>query len=194
MNKRIFCWVGVSRLLLGRPEPFFQEPVINKTNNPQNCPPKQFFYTKLFFYFTPMHLKKSLISICCICLSFSAWAQDSAKSTTATVYFMRTSGMMGLTAFSAFIDDSLACHVHNNRFSVHTLAPGLHKFSARADGKKQKKNIQTVDINLKAGEKYYLVIDVVDRYFAGSISLIEVTYNTAKKMFVTLKEETDCGL
>gem|GEM_PF-6553004 len=157
-------------------------------------PSRAILYTEFLFYFTSMHLKTSLISICCICISFSAFTQDSTNTTSATVYFMRASGMMGLTAFSAFIDDSLACHVHNNRFSVHTLAPGLHKFSARADGKKQKKNIQTVDINLKAGEKYYLVIDVVDRYFAGYVSLIEVTYNTAKKMFVTLKEETGCGL
>jgi FtsP/CotA-like multicopper oxidase with cupredoxin domain len=99
---------------------------------------------------------------------------------------------MGLTAFSTFIDDSLACHLHNNKFSIHSVTPGRHKFQVRADGKKPKKNIKTLDIELKPGQKYYIMVDVTDHYLAGTISLVEITENTSRKMLPKLEEDKNC--
>lgn len=141
-----------------------------------------------------MEIKKLLLSSLLICSIFLSKAQDSSSSEYATMYIMRSSGTMGLGAFSAFIDDSLVCHLNNNRYSIHTLDPGLHKFQARADGKKAKKNIKSLEIKISPGQNYYLIIDVIDHYFTGTISLIEVTENTARKMFPKLKEDHDCGL
>jgi len=141
-----------------------------------------------------MYKKTPLIALLFSFSTLLCKAQDSTSSVLATVYFMRASGTMGLSAFSAFIDDTLACHLHNNRFSVHMLPPGLHKFSTRADGKKPKKNVKTLDIPMAAGKKYYVMVDVVAGYLSGAMSVVEVTENTARKMFATLKEETDCGL
>lgn len=141
-----------------------------------------------------MGIKASVIGFLLACTTFSCIAQDSSNAKFATIYFMRSSGAMGLNAFSAFIDDRLACHLNNNRYSIHTLSPGLHKFQVKADGKKAGKKIRTLDLTLSAGQKYYLMMDVTDHYFFGSVSLIELTENTAGKMLPKLKEDTNCRL
>lgn len=139
-----------------------------------------------------MKIKHFIVTINLILIHLFADAQDSARSYLATVYFMRSSGVMGLTAFSCFIDDSLVCHLNNNKFSLHFINPGIHTFQVRADGKKSKKNIQTIELSLKEGQKYYFMLDVVDHYFAGTLSLLEVTENTAKKTLPKLKEDENC--
>lgn len=141
-----------------------------------------------------MEITKSLLTSLLICSIFLCKAQDSSIANNATMYIMRSSGVVGFGAFSAFIDDNLVCHLNNNRYSVHSIVPGLHRLQVRADGKKTKKNLKSLEIKIMAGQKYYLMIDVIDHYFSGTISLIEVTENTARRMFPKLKEDTDCGL
>lgn len=137
-------------------------------------------------------MKRFFTGITLTIICFVASAQDSSRSNVAMVYFMRSSGVMGLTAFSCFIDDSLVCHLNNNKFSIHSASPGVHKFQVRADGKKSKKNIQTIELNLMPGQKYYFMLDVVDHYVAGTLSLLEVTENTANKTLPKLKADEHC--
>jgi hypothetical protein len=118
-------------------------------------------------------------------------AQDSSARN-ATVYFLRSTGMSGMGAFSAFIDEGLACHLNNNSYSVHQVAPGLHKMQARFDGKKPAKKINTLDIPMEAGQTYYISVDVTNHAFTATIHLVEVTINTARKMMASLKEDKNC--
>lgn len=140
-------------------------------------------------YFTRLFLLLVLI------LSFqSGKTQDSLRTGTATVYFLRSTGATGsMGAFSTFIDDQLACHLNNKSFSIHQVAPGQHRFQAKFDGSKSSKKIKTLDLTLKAGETYYISVDVTNHAFTASIYLMEITVNTARKMLPELKEDKNCN-
>ena len=121
----------------------------------------------------------------------SSKAQENTQLS--TIYFMRSTGVSNSAgAFSAFVDDSLACHLNNNRYSIHYVTPGLHSLQARFDGRKPKDKIQTLDILMKPGETYYISMSVTNHGFYANLYLIEVTKNTAKKMFLSLKEDDNC--
>lgn len=124
---------------------------------------------------------------------FFVFCKGQEKNELATVYFMRSTGVSGRAgAFSAFLDDSLACHLNNNRYSIHFVTPGLHKLQALFVGRKPKDKIQTLNIYMKPGETYYISMSLTGHGFYNNLYLIEVTKNTAQKMFLTLKEDDNC--
>lgn len=124
--------------------------------------------------------------------SVKAQAQDSTQVKPALIYFYRSTGMSGLGAYSAFIDDSLACHLNNNSYSIHSVAPGLHKLQAKVDGDKPSKKRQTLDLVMEPGKSYYVSMGVTNGMITSSLYLTEVTINTFKKMLPNLKEDTNC--
>ena len=119
-------------------------------------------------------------------------AQDKNVNEMATVYFMRATGAAAFGTFNTFIDDSLVCYLNNNCYSVHALNAGLHRFQVRVNGKKTNKNLQILNLELEANKKYYIFIDIKSHFYYGSISLLEITENSAKKMFASLKEDSNC--
>jgi hypothetical protein len=133
-----------------------------------------------------------IISILFVGLSFTANSQDSNSVKLATIYFMRSTGSTGIGPFSTFIDDSLACYLNNNSYSIHQVKPGLHRLQTRMDGHRPRKKIKTLDITMAPGQTYYISLDVTNHYLTGSLYLMEVTVNTAKKMLPSLKEDKNC--
>ena len=124
---------------------------------------------------------------------FFCFSKAQENTQLSTIYFIRSTGISGgAGAFSAFIDDSLACHLNNNCYSIHFVTSGLHKLQARFDGRKPKEKIQTLDILMEPNETYYISMSVTNHGFYTNLYLIEVTKNTAQKMFLTLNEDNNC--
>lgn len=122
----------------------------------------------------------------------AAGAQENAAARPATLYIMRATGMTGVGAFSAFIDDELACRLNNNCYSIHIVRPGLHMLQVTEGGKQPKKKVQVLELVMEPGETYYVSMNVTNRAYWSSLYLMEVTVNTAKKMLPSLKEDTHC--
>jgi hypothetical protein len=137
-------------------------------------------------------IKKIIIVVIIFFVAKVSMAQSNANSQFATVYFMRSTGLAGFGAFSTFIDDSLACHLNNKRYSVHTILAGIHTFGFQFDGKKAKKKSKMLSLMLKAGHTYYFNIEIGGQWFVDAFYLMEVTENTAKKMLPLLKEDINC--
>jgi len=124
---------------------------------------------------------------------FCVFSEAQENPELSTIYFMRSTGLAGRPGpFGACIDDSLACKLNNNCYSIHKVTPGLHSFQAWIDGRKPKEKIQSLDILMQPGETYYISMSVTNHGFYTTLYLVEVTKNTAKKMFLTLKEDDSC--
>lgn len=138
-------------------------------------------------------MNKYIVLLSLFLTAHGVFCEAQENNGVSTIYFMRSTGLSGGSgAFSAFIDDSLACHLNNNRYSIHQTIPGLHKLQARFEGRKPKDKIQTLDITLQPGETYYISMSITNYGFYSNIYLIEVTKSTAKKMLKTLSEDSKC--
>ena len=124
---------------------------------------------------------------------YKAVAQDSAKTSLAKVYLLRSTGVIGkISAFNIFMDDELICKINNNKYSVHSVASGVHRFQIRFDGHSTRKKIKLLELNIESGESYYINVEALERGFVNSLDLIEVTENTFKKMSPGLTEDSNC--
>ena len=139
-----------------------------------------------------MSKKQILFILLFLCFFLCSKAQDKNINEMATVYFMRATGAAAFGTFNTFIDDSLVCHLNNNRYSIHPLHSGLHTFQVRFNGKKTNKKHQILSLEVEANKKYYIFIDIKSHAYYGSLSLLEITENSAKKMFASLKEDSNC--
>ena len=128
-----------------------------------------------------------------ISATLNAYSQDTVSADMATVYFMRSTGFQGsATAFTSFIDDTIVCKLNNKRYSVHTIAPGEHKFTVQFAGKKSKDKAEAVHINTEAGKAYYIQMIFQPGAFVNNLYCQEVTENSAKTMLPAMKLDTKC--
>ena len=147
-----------------------------------------------FYYLRKYMIKKPVILILFLTIiSVFCKAQPGDKDSLATVYFFRSTGITaGKRAFNVYIDDSLVCHLNNNLYTVHLVRPGSHRLQTGVGDQVARKKIQALDILMKAGETYYISVDVTDHDFYANLYLMEITLNTAKKMITSLKEVKNC--
>ena len=110
----------------------------------------------------------------------------------ALVYFLRGKGHYGsATAFSAIIDEERVCNLSNRRYSAHLVPPGTHVFKVQFAGKKGKKNAEVLELELEAGETYYLKMDFETGAFVNDLSPEEITRSSALRLMEDDRIEID---
>ena len=115
------------------------------------------------------------------------------SSVTGKVYCMRSTGFQGFaTAFTFFIDDSIVCKLNNERYSIHEVTPGIHKFSSQFGGKKSKEKAERIEIDVEAGKTYYIELIFQPGVLINNLYCQEVTENSAKGILAHLKQDTKC--
>lgn len=111
------------------------------------------------------------------------------------VYFIRINNVMGAAeAFSAIIDDERVCKLNNNRYSVHKVSPGEHKFKAQYAGKKGKKRAEVAFIEIEAGKTYYISMVIHNDFWWWDVSAREITRNSALRLLreYGIKPDPNC--
>ena len=108
--------------------------------------------------------------------SMAALAQDagtpqkaaSAEPSKATVHFYRYKQFVGSAlAPAVFYDGSELAHMENGRYFTATLNPGKHSFTSND---KQ----SGVDLDLKAGEEYFIRVEIATGFAKGHGRLVLV--------------------
>lgn len=131
---------------------------------------------------------KTILLLLLIGLTLPALAQEKAK-----IYFIRTTGFQGsAVAFTAFIDDQLACRLNNKRYSIHEVEPGEHKFTVQFAGNKSKEKAEPITINTEAGKTYYIQMVFQGGAFKNNLYCQEVTENSAKTVLPSCQQDTKC--
>ncbi|MBC7868232.1 MAG: DUF2846 domain-containing protein [Gloeobacteraceae cyanobacterium ES-bin-316] len=117
-----------------------------------------------------------------------------ANKETATVYFMRTIGNFSASgAMNIFVDSAFQCKLNESRYFTRNYDPGVHLFSVQAQGKKYKKRIEQIPLELEAGKTYYLQLAVMYDTFVNYLYLKEVTKNTANLVMPRLIPDASCA-
>jgi hypothetical protein len=131
----------------------------------------------------------SLLLLCSIVVSAESQTDSTTKS--ATVYFMRSTGFSGSAqGFTVFIDDNVVCKLNNKRYSVHSVAPGNHRFSVQFAGKNAKDKAERIEITTEAGKTYYIQLIFQTGLLKNNLYCQEVTENSAKTILGNLKEDS----
>lgn len=106
-----------------------------------------------------------------------------------SVFLMRSTGFTGgASAFSVFIDEILVCRVENDSYTVHAIAPGMHRFAVQLSGRTQKKNVQTLDVRIEAGKKYFIQVTLQGGVLTNKVYCQEITENSARQLFKRIGE------
>jgi hypothetical protein len=109
------------------------------------------------------------------------------------VYFIRSTGFAGsMSAFTAFIDETLVCKLNNKKYSIHEVTPGEHTFTVQFAGKNPKDKAEPILINVEAGKTYYIQMVFQTGAFKNNLYSQEVTENSAKTILVDCEEDTKC--
>lgn len=75
------------------------------------------------------------------------------------IYFMRSTNNAGsLLAYRVYIDDQVVCHLKNQRYSAHNVAPGEHTVSIKAGGLGGNDISIPMKIKVEAGKSNYMVV------------------------------------
>lgn len=75
------------------------------------------------------------------------------------IYFMRSTNSIGSAIpYKVYIDDQVVCHLKNQRYSVHDLAPGEHTVTIQNAGLGSKQISIPLKINVQAGKNNYMVV------------------------------------
>ena len=99
---------------------------------------------------------------------------------TAEIIFIRRTGFSGSAInFKAFIEEDLVCRINNNRYSRHVVQAGEYKCSAQIYGKKRNENRDQVSIEIKPGEKKYIMVNMHYGFLYNEISAVEISEESA---------------
>lgn len=126
-----------------------------------------------------------------LALSITTFAQETAK-----VFIARKKIYTGTGGpLKVFIDDNLVCRINNNKYSVHDVAPGKHRFTVQyyskqsKDGKAQ--DFGSVEITVEPGKQYYIKTNLQTKGLITYAVLEEVTANSWEKVKDGI-EQDDC--
>ena len=136
-------------------------------------------YITTFFVFMAIHLA---------CLSQTGNRQQ-VQSENGTVFLIRSTGFAGsASSFSVFIDEILVCRVKTDSYSVHAIAPGMHKFAAQLSGKVQKSKAEVLDVKIEAGKRYFIQLTLEGGILTNKVYCQEITENSAQNLFKKVGE------
>jgi hypothetical protein len=107
---------------------------------------------------------------------------------TGQIYFMRSTNNVGsLLAYRVYIDDKEVCHLKNQRYSVHNVAPGEHTVSIKAGGLGGNDISRPMKITVEAGKSNYIVV-----VNGKDIYVVESVESSAKELLKRLAATTEC--
>ena len=135
---------------------------------------------------------KSLFVVLALLMATSLYAQN-AEEETATVYFMRSTGVQGsISKVNAFIDGELVCKLNNYQYSTHQVTPGKREFVVQRSGKKLQETARTIEIDVQPGETYYITAILETDFFVNQVYCQEVTQNSALTVLPRLQADEKC--
>ncbi|HEX8576644.1 MAG TPA: DUF2846 domain-containing protein [Flavobacterium sp.] len=140
-------------------------------------------------------MNKNLVLVFLISLIFSSLmrAQESEKTTTGKIYFLRSTGFAGsASAFKIFIDNEFVCKLNNKKYSIHEVPVGKHLCSVQFGGKKSKEKAEKFEVLVEADKITYVQVVFETGVFINNVYCEEVTENTAKKKIENMKEDSKC--
>ena len=118
-------------------------------------------------------------------ISFQSFSQAKMGQ----ICFIRAHGYVGsLVNDKVYIDDSLACKLKNNQYSLHSVPIGKHTVSADGTGLSMQKRSEPFTITVEEGK-----ISYVDVVWANTVSCQEITENSAKVKLKKLKWNKQCS-
>ena len=106
------------------------------------------------------------------------------------IIFIRKTGIAGWAIpFKTFINEDLVCKINNKRFSKHEVEAGSYLCTAQFYGKKRNIKRENASIEVRAGEKKYVLLQMDYGLFYNSLSTIEIPEKTALKIISEIKED-----
>jgi hypothetical protein len=114
-----------------------------------------------------------------------------AKDEKAVVFIYRVGQFNGAAAnWSVYADGTKVCKISNNKFMKLELAPGKHEFNAKIGGPVLFKKETGVELEMEAGQTYYIACNIKQSFTRPRLELIEVTKGTANKQMATMTADT----
>ena len=99
------------------------------------------------------------------------------------IIFIRRTGYSGaLNSFKAFIQEERVCRINNNRYSRHVVKPGTYKCSAQFYGKKRNVKRDQINIEIKPGEKKYVMLNLHYGLLVSKLSAVEISEDSAMNL------------
>ncbi len=134
---------------------------------------------------------KTVIAIVLSIASLQAFAQETAK-----VFIARKKIYTGTGGpLKVFVDDNLVCRINNNKYSVHDIPAGTHRFSVQYYSKESKdgkfQDFGAIEINVEAGKEYYIKSSLQTKKMLTHVILEEITANSWGKVKDGLDQD-DC--
>ncbi len=106
------------------------------------------------------------------------------------IIFIRKTGIVGWAIpFKTFINDDLVCKINNKRFSKHKVEAGSYLCTAQFYGKKRNEKREHAHIEVKAGEKKYIILQMNYGFFYNTLSPIEIPEKAALQLISEIKED-----
>lgn len=104
------------------------------------------------------------------------------------IYFMRSTNSIGsMLAYRVYIDGQVVCHLKNQRYSVHNVAPGVHTVAIKAGGLGGKETSIPMKIKVEAGKNNYMVV-----VNGNDVYLQEAVESSAQELLKRLANTTTC--
>ena len=117
----------------------------------------------------------------------------SKEGATATVMFMRSTGLNGtISKVNAFIDGELVCKLNNYRYSRHEVEAGQREFIIQRNGRAPKPEARPIQITLEAGKTYYVTTILEADFLRNQIYCQEVTESSALTLLPRLVADEKC--
>lgn len=135
---------------------------------------------------------KALFVLLALLVTTGLYAQSPTEET-ATVYFMRSTGVQGsISKVNAFIDGELVCKLNNYQYSKHQVAPGKREFVVQRNGKTLRESAPTIEIDIQPGQTYYVTAILETDFFVNQVYCQEVTENSAMVVLPRLQADEKC--
>jgi hypothetical protein len=113
------------------------------------------------------------------------------KDEKATIFIYRVGQFNGAAAnWAVYADGTKVCKISNNKFMKLELVPGKHEFNAKIGGPVLFKKETGVEIEMEAGQTYYIACNIKQSITRPRLELTEVTKGTANKQMATMTADT----
>ena len=99
---------------------------------------------------------------------------------TGEIIFIRKTGYSGWAIpFKTFIEEDLSSRINNNRYSKHLVKAGVYNCSAQFYGKKRNHKRDQVAVEVKPGEKKYVMLNMHYGFLVAKMSVVEISEESA---------------
>lgn len=140
-------------------------------------------------------IRSTMTLLCCtVVLGSLSWAKGPlAINSPAKVHIMRSTGYAGsLDGYSIFMDGQRICVLNNKSRSIHEVPPGEHRFTIRANGKREHEKAEVMLLTVASGQDYYLMVEQTQGFWRTFLTLQELTPASGQRMLGRMQHEDTC--